>query len=173
MTHQGIVKGDALQKMGSAGFIIAAVLIIIGNTWVTTINLSNPAVAQARMSSQIVIFQTVSLMLTFGWWALLMGVVAVRRSITASGSAWASMGFYFMMVGTALWTMGMSLDISYSVLIANWLAAPAASKELAHNLLTTLFPPGAGFGRGLFPLVVLSNWLAVAFLGTGMVFGND
>jgi hypothetical protein len=44
----------------------------------------------------------------------------------------------------------------------------SASKELAHNLLTTLFLPGAGFGRGLFPLVVLSNWLAVAFLGTGM-----
>lgn len=169
MIHQqGIVKGDAFQKIGSAGFLIAVVLIIVGLTWATTVDLSNPGVALARMSSQIVVFQTISLLMTFGWWAVLMGAAAVRRSITASGAAWANMGFYFMIVGTALWTMGMSLDITYSVLIDNWMAAPAASKELAHNLVTTLFPPGAGFGRGLFPLEVIANWLAFAFLGTAM-----
>jgi hypothetical protein len=63
----------------------------------------------------------------------------------------------------------MVLDISYSAMIANWLAAPEAGKESAHNLLTTFFPPGGGLGRGLFPMTVLSTWLAYAFLGIGMI----
>ncbi len=167
--REGIVKGDAHQRMGSAGFIIAAVLIIIGNIWVATIDLSNPVTAQARMSSQLGILDTVTLMITIGWLAVLTGAAAVRRTITGAGAEWATMGFYFLVAGTALWTAGMSLDISTSALISNWLSAPAASKEAAHTLLNTLFPPGLGFGRGLFPLELLVNWLAIAFLGIGMV----
>ena len=169
MTQQeGIVRGDAHQKMGSAGFIIAAVLITIGNIWVATIDLSNPVAAQARMSSQLAILDTVTLMITIGWLAMLTGAAAVRRTIMGSGAEWATMGFYFLVAGTALWTAGMSLDISSSALISNWLSAPAGSKEAAHNLLNTLFPPGLGFGRGLFPLEILVNWLAIAFLSAGM-----
>lgn len=169
MTHQqGIVKGDAYQKMGSAGFIIAAILIIVANIWVATIDLSDPMTARTRMSEQLVILDTIALMMTGGWYALLMGVTAVRRSITANGAAWATMGLYFMLVGSAVWTVGMSLDISTSALISNWLSAPDASKEAAHNLLNTLFPPGLGFGRGLFPLELLVNWLSIAFLSVGM-----
>ncbi len=65
--QQGIVRGDAHQKMGSAGFLIAAVLIIISNIWVATIDLSNPVTAQARMGSQLGILDTVTLMITIGW----------------------------------------------------------------------------------------------------------
>lgn len=169
MARQAILKGDAFQKMGSAGFLIGAVLIFAGNTWVATIDLSNPVTAQARMSGQLAILDTVTLMITCGWYALLMGAAAVRRSISAAGAAWAIMGFYFLIVGAALWTVGMSLDISFSALISNWLSAPPANQEAAHNLLNTLFPPGLGFGRGLFPLEILVNWLAFAFLGTGML----
>jgi hypothetical protein len=170
MTQQeGIVKGDSFQKMGSVGFLIGAVLIIVGNSWVATIDLSNPLVAQARMSGQLAILDTVTLMLTCGWYALLTGAAAVRRSIKTAGAAWATMGFYFWLVGAAVWTVGMSLDITASALISNWLSASAANREAAHGLLTTLFPPGLGFGRGLFPLEILVNWLAIAFLGTGML----
>lgn len=166
---QGIVKGDSLQKVGSAGFIVAAVLITVGNIFTTWLDLSRPDVAQVRIGSQIIIFQAVVLMITFGWWASLMGADAVHRSIAVAGEAWARMGFYLMIIGVGLWTLGMVLDISYSAMIANWLAAPEAGKEAAHNLLTTFFPPGGGLGRGLFPMTVISTWLAYAFLGIGMI----
>lgn len=165
----GIVKGDTLQKMGSAGFIGAAVLVTVGNIFVTWLDLSRPDVAQARIGSQIVMFQAVVLMITFGWWASLIGTAAVHRSIAVAGEAWARMGFYLMIIGIGLWTLGMVLDISYSAMIANWLAAPEAGKETAHNLLTTFFPPGGGLGRGLFPMTLMSTWLAYAFLGIGMI----
>jgi hypothetical protein len=167
--QQGIVKGDALQKIGSAGFIVAAVLVAVGNTYVASLDLSNPTVAQERMSGQIVIFQAVVLLILFGWWALLIGAAAVQRSIMAAGAAWARVGLFFMIMGTILWTLGIVLDIAYSDLIAKWTAAPAASKESAYNVLMTLFPPGAGLGRGLFPITLMCSWLAFAFLGIGMI----
>lgn len=170
MTQQvGIIKDDPLQKLCSAGFILGAVMLTIGTIWVAGIDLSNPMQAQERLHEQIVTFQAVSLLMTFGWWAVMTGAAGIYHSITTGGAAWARLGFYFMIMGTTLWTLGMSLDLTYSVLIANWIAAPEASKELAHNILITLFPPGAGFGRGLFPMNVMCNWLAFTFLGTGML----
>ncbi|NLG96055.1 MAG: hypothetical protein GX491_01725 [Chloroflexi bacterium] len=169
MEQQGIVKGDDYQKLGSIGFILAGVLIIIGNVWVAAIDLSDPAAAQDKFLNQLGILNTVSLMLTFGWFALLAGALAVRRSITQAGAAWATLGVYILTAGAAIWTVGMSLDISYSALMANWLAAPEAGKEAAYSLINTLFPPGLGFGRGLFPLEILVNWLAIACLSLGML----
>jgi hypothetical protein len=165
----GIVKGDALQRLSSAGFIIGAVLILAGTTWVARIDLSDPVGAQGRLGEQIPVLQAMALLLTFGWWAVLAGAAGVTGSISVGGAAWARLGFYFLIMGTTLWTLGMSLDVSYAALIASWLAAPAEGKEAAHTVLNTLFPPGGGFGRGLFPLNVLSNWLAFALLGTGMI----
>ncbi len=167
--QQSIVKGDSLQKMGSMAFIVAAVLIAGGNIFVTWLDLSSPAAAQGRIGSQIIMFQVVSLMITFGWWAVIMGTAAVHRSIDPAGAAWARVGMYLMIMGVGLWTLGMALDISYSAMIANWLAAPEAGKEAAHNLLATFFPPGGGLGRGLFPMTLMSTWLAFAFLGIGMI----
>jgi hypothetical protein len=171
MTQQAIAKGDSFQKMGGAGFIIGAVLITIGNIWVTSIDLSKPMEAQRKLSEQIVMFQAVVLLMTLGVWAVMIGAAGVYRSITAStasGAASARLGFYFMIMGTTLATLGMSLDTTYSVAIANWLAAPAAGKELAHNIVT-IFSGTQGLGRGLFPMNVMSNWLAYTFLGVGMI----
>jgi hypothetical protein len=107
--------------------------------------------------------------MTFGWWAVLIGAAAVCHSIAGQGGVLARLGFYFLLMGATLWTLGMSLDITYADLIAHWLAAPADGKDAARKVLDTLFPPGGGLGRGLFPMNVMSNWLAFALLGSGMV----
>ena len=168
MTQQGVVKGDEQQKLSSAGFIIGAVLIIVGNIWVTTVGLGNPMEALNKFSENLHLLQIVALLITFGYWAALIGVVGVQRSINSTGAAWARLGLYFMIMGCTLWTLGMSLDITYSNLIANWLAASDASKEFARNLIT-IYSPTNGIGRGIFPMNVMSNWLAFGFLGIGMV----
>jgi hypothetical protein len=96
----------------------------------------------------------------------MIGTSGVYESITKEGAAWARLGFYFHLVGIALWTVGMSLDVSYPAAIVNWLEAPAASKEIAYGVVAVLSP--VGFGRGIFPLNVIVNWLAFTFLGFGM-----
>jgi hypothetical protein len=168
MTQQGVVKVDEQQKLGSAGFIVGAILIIVGNVWVTTVGLGNPMEALDKYSENIHLLQIVVLLITFGYWAAMIGVVAIQRSISATGAIWARLGLYFMIMGGTLWTLGMSLDITYSNLIANWLTAPDGSKEFARNLIT-IYSPTNGIGRGIFPMNVMSNWLAFGFLGIGMV----
>jgi hypothetical protein len=171
MTQQrDIVKGDVLQRIGSAGLIVGAILF--GMSGLLMPHAANPTSDLQEMlkplgESQFRTYVS-ALSMAIGFLAVLMGAAGVYHSITATGAAWARLGFYVASVGTVLWTVCLSLDVGTASSVANWLAAPAAGRELAHSLLTTLFPPGAGFGRGLFPLAVIANWLAIAFLGMGM-----
>jgi hypothetical protein len=121
---------------------------------------------QKAYGEQATLLQACALLLTFGFWAVVIGTSGIYESIIKEGAAWARLGFYFHLVGVALWTVGMSLDVSYPAAIVNWLEAPAASKETAYSVVAVLSP--VGFGRGIFPLNVIVNWLAFTFLGFGM-----
>jgi hypothetical protein len=77
------------------------------------------------------------------------------------------LGAQFHGVGVVVWTIGMSLDISYPAAIQAWLSAQPNKQIVAASVVAVLSP--VGFGRGLFPLNVMINWLAFGFLGLGMV----
>jgi hypothetical protein len=161
--EQGILRGDTHQKLSGAGFIIGAVLIIIGSLLLPrAANLGDVQAMQKAYSEQATLLQASALLL-----AVMMGTSGIYQSITKDGSAWARLGFYFHLVGVTLWMVGMSLDISYPAAIINWLEAPAISKGVAYSVVTVLSP--MGFGRGTFPLNVIINWLAFTFLGVGMI----
>jgi hypothetical protein len=67
--------------------------------------------------------------MAIGFWAVMLGATGVYRSINAGGSVWARMGFNFILMGTVLWTIGLSGDVATASNVSNWLAAPADSKE--------------------------------------------
>ena len=165
-----ILKGNDNQRLIGIGFILASVLMVVGNIWVTWAGLGNPGEFLNKISGspQIRLLQIVALLLTFGFWAAMIGAVGIYRSTIARGAIWVRLGFYFMVIGTTLWTLGMSLDITYSNLIANWLAASGADKEFARTLIT-IYAPTIGIGRSNFPMVVMSAWLAIGLLNIGMV----
>jgi len=165
---QGFLRGTEQQKLSSAGLIIGVLLITIGNVWVTLVGLGDPTEALSKYSENVQLLQIVALLITLGWWAVMIGVVGVSHSITTRGAAWARLGLYFMIMGSTLWTLGMAFDISYANLIANWLAAAEADKDFARDLIT-IYSPTLGIGRGLFPMNVMSNWLAFGFLSLGMI----
>jgi hypothetical protein len=75
------------------------------------------------------------------------------------------MGFYVIVVGTVLWEVGYSLDVAVAAAAANWLAAPAASKEATYSVVATL----SAISRGTFPMTVVISWLAFVLLSIGMV----
>lgn len=140
---------------------------MLGSIWLPTVDLSNVLEAQKKFGEQALRLQACALLITIGYWAIMMGTASLHSAIATTGVAWARLGFYFHLVGVVLWTLGMSLDVSYPAAIVAWAAAPAADKDVAYSVVTTLSP--AGFGRGLFPMNVTVNWLAFAFLSTGMV----
>src|SRR5215208_2825462 len=164
LQEQGITRGDTQQRLSGLGFISGAVLIIIGSLLLPrAANLSDVEGMQKAYGEQAALLQACALLLTFGFWAVMIGTSGVYQSITNDGAAWVRLGFYFHLVGITLWTVGMSLDVSYPAAIVHWLEAPAASKEIAYSVVTVRSP--VGFGRGIFPLNVIVNWLAFTFLG--------
>jgi hypothetical protein len=165
--QQGIAKGDTQQKLGSAGFIIGAILMTIGSLLLPpTLGVSKWLEEVKLVGEQANLLQACALLITFGYWGVMIGTTGVYRSITTNGAPWARLGFYFHLMGTTMWTIGLSVgDVSYPAAAANWLTASAESKEAAYIALAAI----PGFTRGLFPIEVLAIWLAFTFLGIGMV----
>lgn len=164
---QSIVQGDDQQKLGSAGFIVGPMLMVIGGLLLPpSLGVGNWREMVSDVAEQAARLQASALLITFGYWAVLIGTAGVYRAITTDGAAWARLGFYFHLIATAMWTVGMSVgDVGYPAAAANWLAAPDAGKETAYIALAAI----PGFTRGLFPMEVIAMWLAFALLSVGMV----
>ncbi len=164
--EHGIVKGDALQKIGSAGFLIGAVLMVIGTILLPrTSGAGSVQEMVTAMGKEQFLTRFSALLITAGTWAMMIGAMGVYRSITAGGAAWARVGFSFVVAGTALWTVSLALDMAAADAVANWLAAPAAAKEAAYYAVAAL----SAFGLGMFSMNIVIYWLAFVFLGIGMI----
>jgi len=168
MTQHGIVQGDALQRISSAGFIIGTLLSVIASVlyfgYVAADESNIPDLVNA-VGERAAFAQSAELVWALSMLAVMIGTIGVYRSITASGAAWARPGFYLAAIGTILWTVGYALDVAVAAAAANWLAAPATSKDAAYGVVTAL----AALSRGTFPMTVVVYWLAFVFLGIGMV----
>ena len=164
---QGIVKGDAQQKLGSAGFIVGVLLWLIGSLFITGIlaNASNMQDELKAIGEQVVSAQAGELILTLNIIAMIIGMAGVYRSVTASGVAWVRAGFYLFLVGSFFWALGYAIDVAVASAMANWLAAPAANKEAAYSVVAAL----TSISRGSFPMTVVIYWLALVPLGIGMI----
>lgn len=167
MTQQNILKGDALQRISSVGFITAAILMVIGNLLMpyTTTPTSDLQEMLRPLGEHELRTEASSLLVTIGFLAMLIGVTGVYRSITAGGMAWARLGFYVLLVGTALQAVSLSLDVATASSVGKWLAAPVDGKEAAWNVVVVL----NAIGRGVIPITWIVYWLAFAFLGIGMI----
>jgi hypothetical protein len=164
---QSIVKGDTLQKISGAGFIIAAILMVIGNLLMpyTTAPTSDLREMLKPLGEHEFQTQASSLFVTIGFLAMMIGITGVYRSITAGGMAWARLGFYVLLVGTALQIVSLSLDVATASAVGKWLAAQVESKEAAWGVVVVL----NAIGRGVIPLTWIVYWLAFVFLGIGMI----
>jgi len=168
MTQQSIIKGDVQQKLGSTGFIVGVLLWLIGSFFITGIlaNASNMQDELKAIGEQVVSAQTGELILMLNIIAVMIGMVGVYRSVTASGAAWARLGFYLFLVGSVFWALGYAIDVAVASAMANWLAAPTASKEAAYSVVAAL----TSMSRGMFPMTVVIYWLSLIPLSIGMVF---
>ncbi len=166
------ISKNVLQKIGGIGCISGVILIILGSLIVPrTKDISNILEMQNAFGSNPGILQLSALFMVFGFWGLFIGVLGIQDSMNGTGAAWARIGFYFNLMGTTIWTLGMSLDISYPAAIVNWLSSPDSQKEVAYSVVSVLSP--LGFGRGLFPIEVITIWLSYIFISLGMVQSNS
>lgn len=142
--QQGIVKGDTVQKFGSLAFIIGSVLLIVFN-----------ALSIADVGPDNVRRLLAGFFVSVGIWGVMLGVAAIHRSITAAGAGWARLGFYFIIVGTAVWTVLMGLAAGIARAAAEGLTDGVAALEVVRYQIQAM--------------AVLSVWLGFFFVGIGMV----
>lgn len=165
--QQGIVKGDVLQRIGSAGFIIGAILLVIFNLLFP--RAADPANTQEvlrKIGEQEVLARVCALLLAVGIWAVMLGTAGVYRSIsTGGGSAWARLGFYGIVVGTAMWTITFAWIIGGTRVAAEWVTAPAANQATAYSVAAAVHTVGGAVES----MAIIVFWSAIAFLGIGMV----
>lgn len=164
---QSIVKGDTLQRISSTGFIVGAILIAAGGLLMPHANTPTSDLQQMLkpLGEHEFLTQLSSLLMAIGFWAVMLGATGVLRSINVGGSAWACMGFNFILMGTVLWTISLSGDVATASNVSNWLAAPADTKEAAWSAIAAL----SVSGRGLLALTWMIYWLGLAFLGIAMI----
>lgn len=163
------IKGDVLQRLAGLSFVVGAVLLIV-------FNILHPRADDPEDVAQVIqsiadnrggLWEVDHLLLAVGVWAVMIGVVGVYRSISTGGAAaWARLGFYGVVVGTTLWSMVFAFDgLGLPMVVEEWEKATGADKA-------ALFLTASSWYRlsvGLFGMTILVYWLALVFVGVGMV----
>jgi hypothetical protein len=170
--QQGIAKGDALSRIAGISFMVGAVLLVVFNILLPRVSdpTNTQAVLQNVAANRGGVWELDHLLLAVGIWALMIGVVGVYRSIsTGSAAVWARLGFYGVIVGTALWSVLFALEgLGLAAVVGKWAIASGADKA-------TLFLVASSVGQitaGLFSMTIIAYWLALIFLAIGMVLST-
>jgi hypothetical protein len=170
VAQQSIVKGDALQRISSTGFILGAILIAASGLLMPHANTPTSDLQQMLkpLGEHEFLTQLSSLLMVIGYWAALIGITGINRSITTGGADLARLGFCFTLIGTVLWTVSLALDVAVASAIANWLSAPIVDKDGAWIVVASL----SALGRGMVPMTWIVYWLALALLNVAMIFSD-
>ncbi len=170
--QQGIAKGDALSRIAGISFIVGAVLLLVFNALLPRVSdpTNTQAVLQNIAANRGGVWELYHLLLAAGIWGLMIGVVGVYRSVTTGSAAvWARLGFYGVIVGTTLWSVLFALEgLGLAAVVGEWAKASGADKA-------TLFLVASSLGKinlGLFSMTIIAYWLALTFVGIGMVLST-
>jgi hypothetical protein len=166
--EQGITKGDVLQRLGGIGFIIGGILTLVFSALEPRPDdPANTQQALSRLAENEGLSTIVFLGLAVGIWAIMIGSAAVYRSIATGGAAaWARLGFYGVIVGTTIFTI---------TLAVGWATTGAAAASGGTQPGTPAYTIAAALhmvGNSTFFMTIIVNWLALAFLGIGMILST-
>ena len=165
--QQEIAKGDVLQRIGGASFIVGAILLLVFNALFPRVDdPSDVPLVLAELADNETLSLITFLGLAIGLWAVMIGVVGVYRSISSGGAAaWARLGFYGIIVGTTLATVGNAAGMAGTGAAADWVAAGSGTDTTTYSITATL----NAVSTSTFNMFIIANWLALVFLGIGMV----
>ena len=163
-------KGDVLQKVAGLAFIVGAILTGVLNALFPRAD--DPSVVTdvlEALADDETFARVAFLGLAIGFWALMIGVAGVYRSISTGGAAvWARLGFYGVIVGTTLVTMSLAVGVGTTEPAADWVAAGSRIGTSEYNIAATL----NAIGESIFFMAIIVYWLALAFVGIGMVLSK-
>ncbi len=160
-----IVKGDALQKFASLGLVVGAILLIVFNFLLPRADAANMLDFMTAWGNKSGFVKLAEMSEVVGWLGIMIGAVGVYRSVTAKGSSWARLGFYGAIVGTALSVASSTIMIYMANTYSLWLGAADASKPMMMSASVAV----TMVCSAVFTAYIFVEWLAIAFLGIGIV----
>ena len=168
---QRITKGDVLQRVAGIGFIVGGIATLAGNVLIPRAA-DNPSVVAeglAALGENESLAQIALLVLIIGWWAFLVGVVGVYRSLsTGTAAVWARLGFYGLLGATTLATVSLATGLATTSAAVDWVAAGSTTGTTEYAIAASLH----AIGNSVFDVMIVGNWLALLVLGIGMVLSD-
>lgn len=130
-TSEGITKGDVLQRIAGVALIAGAIVTGVFNGLFPRVSEpDNISAVLTELGKNETIAQVYLLLLAIGLLLLLGGFAGVYRSLsTGAGAAWARLGFYALVVATAIWTVLFGLGLAQAGAAADWLEAVGTPAE--------------------------------------------
>ena len=128
-------RGDVLQKIAGLGFIVGGILTLVSNAIFPRAD-DPSVVAQVleRYADNETLAQLSFLGINMGVIAIMIGTVGVYRNISTGGAAaWARLGFYGVIVGTALWSISSAVGLAVVERAVGWVAAGSALDTAAFS----------------------------------------
>ena len=159
---QQAYKGDVLQKIAGIALILGGVATIVFNILAPRPDdPTSVASSIAALGKNLTLAKLAFFGIAVGIWFIVMGFAGIYRSLTTgAASAWARLGFYGVVVSSAIFTVTFGLFIGAAKAVGLGAAgdAPAAALIIA--------------GNSLFALSATTWWLAVAIEGLAIALGN-
>ena len=167
---QGVSKGDALQRITGIAFVVGAILSLVGNILFPRADIpSDVTVRLAEVGGDETVALIAMLLIIAAFWALLIGVVGVYRSVTSATAApWARLGFYIVLVGTAVATVSIGTLVASVDNAADWVTAGSVVGTTEYTIAATLNV----LGIELFNVVIVGYWLGLVVMGVAMVLSG-
>ena len=170
--QQEIFKDDVFQRIAGVCLIVGSVVGAIFNILAPRVDDPNDMakVTQSISDNMGGFWEADKLLLAASMWVLMVGSVGVYRSIPTGGAAaWARVGLYGVLVGTALWSVAFALEgLGLPPTVELWETATGAEKTTLFHIASALIH----VRLGLLSIIIIVYWLALAFLGIGMTLSG-
>lgn len=167
-----IVHKNLFQRMAGGSFIVGAIVLSMSS-------ILFPRVGDPGNTEQFLmkvaetrggLWELDHVLFILGFWGFMIGIGGVYQSITGERAAtWAGLGFYGALVATILFTiLFVVVGLALPRLVVEWENAAGTDKATLQLIASSM----GDMGGAVFGLTIIVYWLALAFLGIGMVFST-
>ena len=165
------LKGDPLQRIAGFSLIVGAVVLLVFSALTRFMGASEDLEEYfGLIADQSTPWAIVHLLVAAGFWAMMIGAAGVHRSIsTGTAAVWARVGFYGVVLGTALWTAQLALSgFGLPAVVEPLEVATGTDRVAVFNVAVASYRMIAG----LQSMAIVVYWLGLASLGVGMTIGK-
>ena len=165
--EQGTYKGDVLQKVAGLSFIGGTILLVVFGLLHPGEDLEDLSYTiQNIADSNGGFFEIDHMLIALAFWALMIGMVGVYRSISFGGAAaWVRLGLYGMIIATTIRSVFLAIDgVGLAMVVEQWEGATGTDKATIFVTFSSL----QGMLDGLRSMTDIFYGVALVLLGVGI-----